>query len=260
MGTELSTDTPVTSTYKAASTLSTLWLIARRQAREAIMTRTTFIMIGFFLVFQTAMVLFVLGPSVKDHSTKGLAATSLLLSFLLAFMGLMFSQSSIGIAAGVFAGDKERGALLPLLVTPASNTAIFGGKVLGAVLPALLYVAIGVILYFIEIAVFFGPGVASLISVGLFVLILLLITAFTLCGAALASVVSSRVATFQAAQTYSAFILTILSLAVSFLIFFLLSWEIWLFALIVLAVFVLDLLLILLAAATWQRGEVMAKQ
>ena len=48
-------------------------------------------------------------------------------------------MAAVGIASGQFAGEKERGILTPLLASPASNVAIFGGKVLGAIIPPLSY-------------------------------------------------------------------------------------------------------------------------
>lgn len=96
------------------------------------------------------------------------------------FVGLMPATPAIGIASGVFAGDKERGSLTPLLVTPASNTAIFAGKVLGAILPALAYAAIGILIYFAEIALLYGPDTLGLLPIGLSLLIVLLIPAIVL--------------------------------------------------------------------------------
>lgn len=260
MSSETTTYVGAETRYTPANTLSATWLIAKRQALEAIMTRTTLIMMVFWLAFLTVMVVFVLGGGVDNHSTQGQATTATEIAFLLALMGLMFSQTSIGIAAGVFAGDKERGCLLPLLATPASNLALFAGKVLGAVLPALSYAAIGIIVYYSEIGFFFGMETLRLTPIGLSLLILVLIVAGAFLGAGLASVISSRVSTYQSAQTYSSLITTILSVGVSILIFFVPIWGIWVFALVLAGICVLDVLLIAWAAATWQREEVMARQ
>src|ERR1700674_6088823 len=61
------------------------------------------------------------------------------LAFNLLVVGLLPTVSAVGVAAGQFAGEKERGILTPLLASPASNLAIFGGKVLGAIIPPLAY-------------------------------------------------------------------------------------------------------------------------
>ena len=143
----MNTDTQSGTTrtaYKKASTLHITWLIARRQMLEAIRDRSTLMMSGMFLIIQTVLVLISVGPALQDHTVAGLQRAGLLMAFYLLFVGLMPATPAIGIASGVFAGDKERGCLTPLLVTPASNTAILAGKVLGAVLPALAYAGIGI--------------------------------------------------------------------------------------------------------------------
>src|SRR5437667_13065 len=196
--------------YKKASTLHIIWLIARRQMLEAIRDRSTLILSGMFLIVQTVLVLISVGPALQDHTVVGLQRAGFLMAFYLLFVGLMPATPAIGIASGVFAGDKERGCLTPLLVTPASNTAILAGKVLGAVLPALAYAAIGILIYFAEIALLFGPDKLALLPIGLSILILLVIPALALLGATVASLISSRVTTFQSAQNYSSLLLMVL--------------------------------------------------
>ncbi|GAC1646625.1 MAG: hypothetical protein NVS4B9_38530 [Ktedonobacteraceae bacterium] len=246
-----------TTAYKPNSTLSTIWLIARRQMIEAMRGRTTVTMLIFSLVLLTGMVWFTVRPLVDIPHPGSFAGT--MIAFYLSYVGLLNSQSSIGVAAGVFAGDKERGCLLPLLVTPASNIALFAGKLLGAILPALLYTIIGVAIYFGELVFFFQPQVLSLVPVTLSVLILLLTVAFALFGAVVASVISSRVSTFQSAQTYGSLVTTVLWIGFFVLIFSARSWGLWIFGLAVAGIYVLDILLLIFSAATWRREEVMAK-
>ena len=247
--------------YRKVSSLRTMWLIARRQISEAMRNRSTLIMTGFFLLLQTVLIWLSLRPLAQEHLSPGVAGfVGTLMAFYLLYVGLMPTTPAVGIASGVFAGDKERGCLTPLLVTPASNTAIFAGKVLGAVLPALLCAVIGIVVYFVEIALFFGLDKLALLPVALAVLILLVIPAIALLGAALASVISSRVSTFQSAQNYSSLILVVLWFGLAGLLFLASSWGLWAFAAAVVALYVIDVLLIVLSAATWRREEVMARQ
>src|SRR5712692_6462649 len=243
------------ATYKKASTPQITWSIARRQMLEAIRDRSTLILSGIFLAFQTVLVLISVGPALQDHTLAGLQRASFLMAFYLLFVGLMPSTPSIGIASGVFAGDKERGCLTPLLVTPASNTAIFAGKVLGAVLPALAYSVIGILVYLAEIAFLYGPAKLSLLPAGLSILILLVIPALSLLGATLASLISSRVNTFQSAQNYSSLLLFVLWSVLFVLVFLVTIFGLWLFAAVVAAIFILDVLLIVVGANTWRREE-----
>ena len=248
------------ATPQRASTLNITWLIAWRQISEAVRDRSTLIMSGFFLAFQTVLVLISVGPALGDHTQKGLSNAGVLMAFFLLFVGLMPATPAVSISSGAFAGDKERGSLMPLLVTPASNTAIFAGKVLGAILPALAYAAIGILVYFAEISLLYGPGTLALLPIGFSVLIVLLIPAIVLFGTALASMLSSRVRTFQAAQNYSSIILVVLWFGLGALFFLARAWGLWAFASAVLGIYVVAVLLIVLSAATWRREEVMAQR
>ena len=246
-----------TTRYKPNSTPRTIWLIARRQMKEAMRGRTTVTTLVFSLALLTGMVWFTLGSLVDVPHPGSFAGT--VIAVYLSYVGLMNSQRSIGVAAGVFVGDKERGCLVPLLVTPVSNLALFVGKLLGAVLPALLYTIIGVVVYFTELVLFFQVHVLSLVPVLLSVLILLLTVAFALFGAVVASVISSRVSTFQSAQTYSSLVTTVLWSGFFVLVFTAASWGLWVFSLAVAGIYVLDIVLLILSATTWRREEVMAK-
>lgn len=247
--------------YTPPASLHMTWLIAWRQMNEAMRHRSTLVLAGFSVFFPLVIVLFSLREIVTSASTpEARAFAGILMAFYLLWAGMMPSTPAIGIASGVFAGDKERGCLTPLLVTPASNTALFAGKVLGSVLPALVFSLVAILAYLAEIVVLFGPDKLALLPLDLTLLILLAIPAITIFGTGLASVISSRVNTYQAAQNYSSLVLVVLWLGLFALIFAANSWGTWTFALGVLAVFALDALLIVIAAATWKREEVMAKQ
>src|SRR5215467_5348489 len=60
----------------------------------------------------------------------------------------------------------------------------------------------GILVYFAEISLLNGSDKLSLLPIGLSALIVLLIPALIFFGTALASMISSRVRTFQAAQNY----------------------------------------------------------
>ena len=259
MNTDIQSNT-TRATYKKASTLRITWLIARRQMLEAIRDRSTLMLSGMFLIVQTVLVLISVGPSLQDHTVAGIQRAGFLMAFYLLFVGLMPATPAIGIASGVFAGDKERGCLTPLLVTPASNIAILAGKILGAFLPALSYAAIGILVYFAEIALLYGTGTIALFPVGLSMLIVLLIPGIVLFGVALASVISSRVRTFQAAQNFSSLILVVLWIGLFGLLFLQTLLGLWAFALAVAGVYMIAVLFIVVSAVTWRREEVMARQ
>ncbi|TMD60533.1 MAG: hypothetical protein E6I91_18660 [Chloroflexi bacterium] len=201
----------ISAMYTKTSTLRMIWLIAWRQMVEAVRTRSTLVMTGFFLVFQTAIVWFSVGPMLQGHLSP-------------------------------------------------REMSVVAGKVLGAVLPALGYAIIGILAYFTEITLLYGPGTLGLLPVGLSVLILLVIPAITIMASAVAVVISSRVGTFQSAQNYSSLILVVLWFVLFGLVFLVGLLGLWLFAVVVAVIFGLDVLLIVLGAKTWRREEVMARQ
>ncbi|HTD79248.1 MAG TPA: hypothetical protein VK898_16535, partial [Chloroflexota bacterium] len=180
--------------------------------------------------------------------------------FYLLLVGVLPAFSAVGIAAGQFAGEKERGILTPLLASPASNLAIFGGKVLGAVIPPLMYAAAAEAVYATGVAVLVGPSTVALVSVPLSVATVLLVAAVTCFAAVVASLISSRVRTFNAAQQLGGLALmpvwgVVFALAARLR-------ELGPFALFgaVGALVVLDAALTALAAATWRREEVLAQR
>jgi ABC-type Na+ efflux pump permease subunit len=132
--------------------------------------------------------------------------------------------------------------------------------VLGAVLPALLCAVIGIVVYFVEIMLFFGSEKLALLPITLVALILLVIPAIALLGASLASVISSRVTTFQSAQNYSSLIVIVLWFGLAGLLFLISAWGLWTFAAAVVVLYVIDVLLVVISAKTWRREEVMARQ
>jgi ABC-type transport system involved in multi-copper enzyme maturation permease subunit len=250
--------TKISTSYTPLPTLSTIWLIAHRQMNEAIWQRSSLVTFSVSLLINT----FIIWSTIRSQyqSFNGQHGSGNTLAYLLLFVALLNGQPAIGIASGVFAGDKERGSLLPLLATPASNTALLAGKVLGAVIPALLYTLVGIIFYLIEVALLFGPATLALMPPGLSLAVVAFIPALLIFAATIASLISSRVATFQSAQMYSSFITTGLWIIFGLLILVSSIFSIWIFVFAVLAAYILDRQLIILAARTWQREEVMAKQ
>jgi ABC-type Na+ efflux pump permease subunit len=182
------------------------------------------------------------------------------LPFYLLLVGVLPAFSAVGIAAGQFAGEKERGILTPLLASPASNLAIFAGKVLGAVIPPLIYAALAEAVYAAGVAVLVGPTTVTFLSAPLAVATVLLVAAVTCFAAVVASLISSRVRTFNAAQQLGGLAL----MPVWGLVFALAArlrelGPASLFGTVGLLV-VIDAALTALAAATWRREEVLAQR
>jgi ABC-type Na+ efflux pump permease subunit len=166
----------------------------------------------------------------------------------------------VGIAAGAFAAEKEQGSLTPLLATPASNTSIFAGKVVGAVVPALTLSLINIVAYLIAIALLFRPAALGLLPAEFSLLMLALLPAMSLLGAGLSSMISARVNTEQTATQYGSLILTVITVGLFFLVLRVSAWGMAALAGAVALVFIVSVAIILISAHTWRREEVMARR
>lgn len=238
--------------------LRTALLVARRAALESLRDRSTLMMSGVFaLALPVLWVLLVIRPAAGRGLTAGLGT---LIAVYVLTVGLLPASAATGVAAGQFAGEKEQGNLTPLLASPASNRAIFAGKVLGAVLPAILYSIIAEVSYVIEIAVLVDVRALRLIPAPLALAMLALVPAVATFAAVTASLISSRVRTFQAAQNLAGLALLPILFAFFGLAAKMLDWgPLALFAGVV-SVVAADIALLVFAAATWRREEVLASR
>ncbi len=116
------------------------WLIGQRAAIEAMQDRLSLLMgVGLAIVLPILLVALIVRPVGSSSGAGGEPPLGDLLALYLLLVGLLPTISAIGIASGQFAGEKERGILTPLLASPASNLAIFFGKVVGAIIPPQIY-------------------------------------------------------------------------------------------------------------------------
>ncbi|GEM_PF-952488 len=255
---------PTVRAPSGAATLPSDWqtllLIARRAALEALRDRITLTMSVFFsLVFPLIMVFSVVRPLAGAGSGQdGVLGTVLAIYVLL--IGLLPTTAAVGVACGQFAGEKEQGNLAPLLASPASNVAIFGGKVLGAVVPAILFSAVAEIAYLLAVSATIGANKLRLLPPALAIAMLLLVPAVAIFAATVASLISSRVRTFNTAQQISGILLFPLWGILFGVAFKMGAWGAWTLALAVAAVFAIDAVLTVVAAKTWRREEVLAQQ
>jgi ABC-type Na+ efflux pump permease subunit len=211
----------------------------------------------FSLLFPLFMVAAVVRPVALSNADRDVVVAVLAGYVLL--IGLIPTTSAAGIAAGQFAGERERGCLTPLLASPASNLAIFGGKVLGAVIPAVLFAAIAECAYLLALSVAVGPATIALIPPALAGLMLVLVPGVAVFAAIVASLISSRVRTFNSAQQISSILLLPVWALLFGAAFKMGSWGAWTLALAVAIVYAVDVALTLASASTWRREEVLAR-
>jgi ABC-type Na+ efflux pump permease subunit len=241
----------------APGDLRMTWLIARRGAIESLRDRMT---VGASALLSLVVPIFVVLSLVRPRALASSADLGAAIAVFLLGVGLGPAGGAIGIAAGLFAGEKEQGNLLPLLATPASNRAIFAGKVLAAVLPALIYSLIAEATYLLEVRLLLGAEAFGHVPLPLALGMATLVPANAVLGAAVASVVSSRVRTYQSAQMLAGLALyPIMGLQFGVLLEPR-TREAGAVAIALVVIVLLDALLILLGAATWRREEVLARR
>jgi ABC-2 type transport system permease protein len=251
---------PARHPYRVARPATIAWVIAGRHIRESLRNRSTYVMGAFYVLLPLVLAPFTLRP-LLESGQRGLGVEAgVLMAVYLLMAGLLPCTWSVGIAAGAFAAEKERGSLTPLLATPASNASIFAGKVLGAVLPAVSLALISVGAYLAEILLLFGPRGLGFLPAVLALLIVALLPASSLLGAGLSAMISARVSTEQAANQYSSLILTLIWFGLLTAVLRVLTWGILAFAGMVALLFVVAIALVLVSAATWRREEVMARR
>lgn len=242
--------------YAPPGDLRATLLIARRAALESLRDRTTLLISAFFsLALPLLWVLLAIRPAAGGPQRD----LGVLMAIYLLTVGLLPATAASSVASGQFAGEKEQGNLAPLLASPASNRAIFGGKVLGAVLPALLYSAIAIASYLAEIALLVGPAKLRLLPPALSLAMVALVPVVAVFAALVASLISSRVRTFQAAQNVSSLLLLPVLFGFFFLAGKMSDWGAPALFACVDALALADLALLLMAAATWRREEVLAR-
>jgi ABC-type Na+ efflux pump permease subunit len=247
--------------FQPPGDIAMTWLIGRRAAIEAMQDRLSLLMgVGFAVVLPILLVVLIVRSVGTSPTAAGEPTLGDVLALYLLVVGLMPTISAIGVAAGQFAGEKERGILTPLLASPASNMAIFGGKVLGAILPSLVYAVVADCVYLLSLAVLVGPSELLLLPLPLSLTMIALVPAVACFAASVASLISSRVRTYNAAQQIGGMVLMPVWAVVFALAAKLSDWGAVGMIGVLAGLALLDIVLTALAANTWRREEVLAQR
>jgi uncharacterized membrane protein SpoIIM required for sporulation len=133
-----------------------------------------------------------------------------LIPFLLMVVGFFPISVSLVIALESFVGEKERHSLEPLLSSPLSDTELYIGKTLAAMLPPLFAAYLGITVYLTGLALTIG-WTANLV---LLAQILALTTIQALVMVAGAVVISAQTTSVRAANLLASFIIIPMALLV----------------------------------------------
>ncbi len=126
-----------------------------------------------------------------------------LVPFMLLIVGFFPMSFSLVIALETFVGEKERKSLEPLLATPLTNTQLYVGKVLAALIPPMATSYLGILVYLAGLLVF----VDWVIPLNVMVQIILLSTVQGVIMVASAVIVSSQTTSVRAANLLASFII-----------------------------------------------------
>jgi uncharacterized membrane protein SpoIIM required for sporulation/ABC-type transport system involved in multi-copper enzyme maturation permease subunit len=135
-----------------------------------------------------------------------------LIPFLLLVVGFFPMSFSLVIALETFVGEKERKSLEPLLATPLTNTQLYMGKMLAAIIPPMSTSYLGIAVYLIGLMITIGWVVPA----DLFVQIILLSTIQGVIMVAGAVIVSSQTTSVRAANLLASFIIVPIALLLQF--------------------------------------------
>jgi uncharacterized membrane protein SpoIIM required for sporulation len=133
-----------------------------------------------------------------------------LVPFLLLVVGFFPMSFSLIIALETFVGEKERRSLEPLLATPLTNTQLYMGKMIAALVPPLFASYMGMVVYLVGL--YFNIG--WLPSLQLMAIIFVLTTVQGIIMVAGAVVVSSQVTSVRAANLLASFIIVPMALLI----------------------------------------------
>src|SRR3954468_12582815 len=139
---------PVIQLPKWRQTLSNALIITRREVRDSfrdwrIITPIIILTFGFPFVAQFLAGKFL--GFVSDYGAQIVGERTI--PFLLMIVGFFPISISLVIALETFVGEKERRSLEPLLSTPLTNTELYIGKTLAAMIPPLAASIGGMLVY-----------------------------------------------------------------------------------------------------------------
>jgi uncharacterized membrane protein SpoIIM required for sporulation/ABC-type transport system involved in multi-copper enzyme maturation permease subunit len=187
------------------TTLSNALIITRREVRDSFRDWRIIGPIVVLTFLFPALAQFVAGQFaafVEGYGADVIGTRTV--PFLLMIVGFFPISISLVIALETFVGEKERRSLEPLLSTPLTNTELYIGKTLAAMLPPLLSSYGGMAVYLISLV--FGD-LAWRPHAILVVQIILLTTVQALAMVTGAVVVSSQTTSTRAANLLASFII-----------------------------------------------------
>lgn len=206
-----------TGIFEPRRSLRQMWanalIITRREVRDSFRDWriiTPIILLTFFFPFLAQSVAAGFSNFVADYGAQLIGERTI--PFLLMIVGFFPISISLVIALETFVGEKERRSLEPLLSTPLTNTELYIGKTLAAMIPPLLASFGGMMVYLLTLL---GGELAWRPSAMLIVQIFILTLVQALVMVTGAVVVSSQTTSTRAANLLASFIIIPMTLVIN---------------------------------------------
>ena len=203
---------PVPAGNSVKTTLSNALIITRREVRDSFRDWriiAPIVILTFLFPFLAQFVAGRFASFVEGYGAAVIGTRTV--PFLLMIVGFFPISISLVIALETFVGEKERRSLEPLLSTPLTNTELYIGKTLSAMIPPLVSSYGGMAVYLVFL--FFGE-LAWRPHFTLVAQIILLTTVQALVMVTGAVVVSSQTTSTRAANLLASFIIIPMALLI----------------------------------------------
>ena len=194
------------------TTLSNALIITRREVRDSLRDWriiAPIVILTFLFPFLAQFVAGRFAAFVEGYGAAVIGTRTV--PFLLMIVGFFPISISLVIALETFVGEKERRSLEPLLSTPLTNTELYIGKTLSAMIPPLVSSYGGMTVYLISLVL---GDLAWRPPLTLVVQIVLLTTVQALVMVTGAVVVSSQTTSTRAANLLASFIIIPMTLLI----------------------------------------------
>jgi ABC-type transport system involved in multi-copper enzyme maturation permease subunit len=232
------------------------WIITRREVRDTLRDwRLVVPILSLTLVFP-ALMQFTANIAQRWVVRYGASIVGeRIIPFLMMVVGFFPISFSLVIALETFVGEKERHSLEPLLATPLTNSELYWGKTLAAMIPPVVASYLGLAVYLVGLfmTMRWTPPLQLLM------LVVLLTTAEALVMVSGAVVISSQTTSVRAANILASFVIIPMAVLVQgeSVIMFWANYDAlwWLTAGLVMA----DLLLVRMGAHLFNREELLGR-
>ena len=206
-------DLPVEEARSFRQTLSNALIITRREVRDSLRDWRIIVpifILTFFFPFLAQWVASGFSNFLRGYGAELVGERTI--PFLLMIVGFFPISISLVIALETFVGEKERRSLEPLLSTPLTNTELYIGKTLSAMIPPLMASFGGMMVYLLSLL---GGPLAWRPQAMLVVQIFLLTIVQALVMVTGAVVVSSQATSTRAANLLASFIIIPMTLLIN---------------------------------------------